>query len=268
MNFFLKILLFLQSEMTRPTPYGWFHLLSIFLMLIVIFVLYKRRDKNSQKQLNKVLLIYGVVAFILEVLKQIIWSFNYDPVTFDITWDYQWYAAPFQLCTTPIYVSLLCLFVKNKKIKNALLSYLAFITILGSIATILIPNSCFTETILVNIHTMWLHLGSFVVSIYLLMTGSLEIKLNNLIHGFLVFLIFVFLALFLNIFIYNINILNGETFNMFYISPYFKSELPVFDIVSETMPYVVFLIFYIAVIGVGSTIIYFISKIIKKLNLK
>ena len=268
MNLFEKVLVFLQGEMTKPKPYGWFHLLSIFLMLIAIFILYKNRFKDNEKKLNKVLLIYGIIAFVLELLKQIIWSFNYDPLTFAITWDYQWYAAPFQLCTTPIYVSLLCPFIKNKKVKYALLSYLAYITILGSIATIIIPNNCFTETILVNIHTMWLHLGSFVVSIYLLITKRVKNEVNNLLHAFVVFLIFLFIALFLNLFIYNIGILNGETFNMFYVSPYFKSELPIFDVIWESMPYIVFLIFYISAIGLGSIIVYLFTKLLNSTKIK
>lgn len=40
--------------------------------------------------------------------------------------------------------------------------------------TIMLPESCFTSDILVNIHTMWLHCGSFVVSVI-----SKEIEINN-----------------------------------------------------------------------------------------
>ena len=75
----------------------------------------------------------------------------------------------------------ICLFLKKGKIRDSLLSFLAFFTILGSISTILLPESCFVEDILVNIHTMWLHCGSFVVSVYLLMSGTVEINKKNLI---------------------------------------------------------------------------------------
>ena len=263
MNFLEKIVYFLQGEMQTPTSFGFFHLTCIFLSLLTIFILYKRKDKYSEKQLKRILAIYGIVALVLELLKQISWSFNYNPTTNIITWDYTWYSFPFQLCTTPIYVSLICLFLKNNKIRKSLLSYLSFITILGSIATIIIPDSCFVSDILVNIHTMWLHLGSFVVSIYLLITGEVKLKKENLINANLVFLIFLTLANFLNIFIYKIGILNGETFNMFYISPYFPSTLPIFDIIYENVPYLIFLITYIAIITSGSIIIYYLGKLVK-----
>lgn len=261
MNWFENIIYMLQKEMETPVPFGWFHLLWIFLSIISILILYKLRNKYNDKQLKIVLGIYGVIALILEIIKQIIWSFNYDGNI--VTWDYEWYAAPFQLCTTPIYVSLICLFLKDNKIRKALLSYLAYVTILGGFFTIILPESCFVKTIEINIHTMWLHCGSFVISIYLLINEIKPIK-QNLKYSIFVFLIFVVIAEILNISIYNTGILNDETFNMFYISPYFESSLPVFDIIQNNVPFIVFLLIYILAIFLGSLFVYFISKLFTK----
>ena len=133
--------------------------------------------------------------------------------------------------------------------------------------TIVIPDSCFVEDILVNVHTMWLHCGSFVVSVYLLIN---EIKINkkNLINSFIVFVIFVIIAQTLNVVIYNLGILNGETFNMFYISPYFESTLPVYSIIYNKVPFIVFLLFYMITIMLGGLIVYFVSYFIKKITSK
>ena len=264
MNIFEKILYMLQVEMEEPKPYEWFHLMWIALVIISLIILFKLKNKNSEKQLKTVLGVYGIVALILEVTKQIMWSFNYDPSTSFVSWDYQWYAAPFQLCTTPIFASIICLFLKNNKIRTSLLSYMAYVTILGSFMTMLLPDSCFTSDILINIHTMWLHCGSFVVSVYLLMNKYVKINKQNLKSAFGVFLIFVFMAEFLNIGIYNSGILNGETFNMFYISPYFISELPVFNVIQENVPYVLYLLIYILAIFMGATVVYYISNSIEK----
>lgn len=265
MNLFEKILYFLQKEMPEPTPFGWYHLLCIGIMLLFIVILFIRRKKNNDKQLKIVLATYGIIVLVLEILKQLTWSFNYDPVTQLITWDYEWYAFPFQLCTTPIYISLICLFLKKGKLRDALLSYLAFFTILGSISTILLPESCFVEDILVNIHTMYLHLGSFVISVYLLFTKEVKLNKNNFISATIVFLSLTTIAEILNISIYHSGILNGETFNMFYISPYFISSLPVFDIIQENVPYIIYLLIYIVALTLGALIIYFISLGINKL---
>lgn len=264
MNLFEKFLYFLQGEMGKPKAFGWFHLFWIGLVIVFLVILYKRKD-YSERELKMVLGIYGVGALILEVLKQLIWAFNFDPATNLVTWNYEWYAAPFQLCTTPIFASLICLFLKDGKLRNSLLSYMSFITILGSIATVVMPDSCFTSDILVNIHTMYLHLGSLVVSIYLLISGKVKLNFNHLKSAYFVFLVFVFLALILNIGVYHSGVLDGETFNMFYISPYFISSLPVFDIIQETFPYPLFFMFYLAVILLGTVVIYFISLGIEKI---
>ena len=265
MDLFYKILLFLQTEMETPKPYGIFHFICIFLTIIFIIILFLLRKKDKEKTLKIVLGIYGITVFILEFLKQVIWTFNYDLALNTITWDYQWYAFPFQLCTTPIYASLICLFLNPCKIRDSLLSYLAFITILGGFLTILIPDSCFTSDILVNVHTMFLHCGSFVLSVYLIMNGIVKINKNNLKNAFLIFLIFVGLALVLNLVIYNLGILNGETFNMFYISPYFISVLPVFSVIQESVPYLLFLLIYILSVFIGGFIVYLIAYLIKQI---
>lgn len=266
MNILEKIIYFLQKEMIEPKPFGWFHLLCIGIMLSIIVILFIIRKKHNEKNLKIILGVYGVIAFILELLKQLIWSFNYDPITNIITWDYSWYSAPFQLCTTPIFISLICLFLKNNKLRKSLLSYMSFVTILGSLVTLIIPDSCFTSDILINIHTMWLHCGSLVVSIYLLMSKEVEITKKNLINSFVVFLIFVVIAEVLNITIYNSGILNGETFNMFYISPYFITHLPVFKTIQESVPFIIYLLSYIGIIFTGSLIIYFISLLLSKIK--
>ena len=266
MNLFEKLLYMLQVEMNTPKAFGWFHLMWICITIFSLLILFKLKNKYSEKQLKIVLGIYGIIALLFEVIKQLIWSFNYDSINNIVTWDYQWYAAPFQLCTTPIFGAIICLFLKNNKIRNALLSYMAFVTILGGLITIIIPDSCFVSDTLINIHTMWLHCGSFVVSVYLIMSGTVKLKKENLINAFVVFIIFVAIAEILNITIYNMGILNGETFNMFYISPYFVSTLPVFNVLQENLPFFIYLITYIIAVCIGATTVYGISCGLKKLK--
>lgn len=260
MRFFVKFLLFLQTEMTRPEPYGWYHLLWIGLTVFTIALLFLLRKHWGEKQLKWVLGIFGIIAALTELLKQISWSFQWDPATQTAIWDYQWYAAPFQLCSTPIYLALLCLFLKKRKLYDCCLSYLAFVTILGGLLTVLIPTSCFCSDVLVNIHTMWLHCGSFVVSVYLLMSGAVKLERRSWVHGICVFFVLAAIALTLNIGVYHSGVLGGEDFNMFYISPYFLSVLPVFDAIQQAVPYPVFLGLYLVALTLGSLVVFFVAR--------
>ena len=61
-----NIIKILQLEMETPKPYGWFHLMWIAISFIMIFILYKLRNRYSEKQLKIVLGIYGIIVFILE----------------------------------------------------------------------------------------------------------------------------------------------------------------------------------------------------------
>lgn len=265
MQLIINILKFLQTTMNVPKSWGYYHLIWIILTAVSIIGLYKRKHLHSERQLKMVIGTYGIIALVLEIIKQLIWTFTYNAETGMIVFDYQWYAAPFQLCTTPIYVCVLCLFLSDTKLRKAFLSYLAFFTILGGIATILMPDSCFTSMIEVNIHTMWLHCGSFVVSMYLLISGEVELTKENYKNAFVVFLAFVSIATVLNIIVYHSGVLRGETFNMFYISPYFISSLPVFNVIQQNVPYLLFLLIYIFALSLGAGIVYVISRVVNKI---
>ena len=249
--------------MVRPQPYGWFHLTWMALTAAAIFFLAKNRRKAGEKQLDALLFIYAVPALLFEITKQIIWSYNFDAATGVGYWDYQWYAAPFQLCTMPAYICLISALLKPGRTKSALLSFIAYYTIWGSIMVYFIPNSCFVETIEVNIHTMWLHCGSLVVSVYLLMTGTVKNELRSVKLGSFVFLICVGAALAINVSAKLNGVIGDDTFNMFYISPYFISSLPVFDDIQQAVPYVLFLASYVIILMLGALTVFFAVKLIQ-----
>jgi len=263
MNIFEQILHVLEGKMETPKVFGWFHIMCLTIVFVVIILLYRNKKNNDEKQLKRVLGTYAFIALILEILKQLIWTFNYNVETGIVIWDYKWYAFPFQLCTTPIYVCIITLLLKKCKVRDYLLSYIAYITILGSVTTAITPYSCLVSDILVNIHTMWLHLGSLAVSVYLLMTEQVKIDKKNLQMAIFTFLIFVGIAETLNVVIYNSGLLNGEVFNMFYISPYFISPLPVFGTIQSNVPYIIYLLTYISVLILGGFIVYNVSLKIK-----
>ncbi len=256
MNWFERFLYFLQGDMERPAAFGWFHLMWIGLTAAAIAALYALRRYRGEGQLKAVLAVYGGTAFVLELLKQLIWAFEFDPATGAVTWAYSWYSAPFQLCSTPIYVALLCLGLKKGRVRDALLLFLAYFTILGGIATLVMPDSCFTEDVLVNIHTMFLHCGGLAVSVYLLLCGEVRMRYRSLLGGYWVFLGFAALANLLNISFHLSGLTGGAEFNMFYISPYFTSTLPVFCDIQQAAPYLLFLGIYLLALFLAGNVIF------------
>ena len=250
---FETIIKALQITMNEPKPFGLYHILALMITFVCVAICASIAQQHSERQLKYVLAIYAIPTLLLEITKQIIWTVSF--VNGNAVLDYQWYAFPFQLCTTPMIVCLICLFLKKCKIRDYLLSYVSFITILGSIAVMIIPSDCFVEDVIVNIHTTYLHFGSFVVSCYLLMSGEIKMTLSCFYKSVFTFCCFASIANIMNIFMYKSGIIKDETFNMFYISPYFTSNLPVFDKIQTAVPYPIFLLSYIIALSFGGFVI-------------
>ncbi len=238
--------------MQRPQPYGFFHIAWVLGALLAVFLL---RKKSGERFTEKVFSAYGWTALVLEALKQFSWSFSYD-ASGALVFDYQWYAAPFQLCTTPAYVAALYPFIKSVRVRNALRGYLAYFTLLASVAVALLPNSIYTDEVLINVHTSVLHMGGLFVSLWLLISGRVEVK-RDFWGGYKVFLCFTGIALLMNIAVYHLFGLGvtGDTFDMFYISPYYISPLPVFSTLDRILPYPVFLLLYLFAFLIGGILV-------------
>jgi len=175
MNFLEKIIASLDGTMTTPLAYGWFHLMFLAIMVvftIVIVILFK--NKNS-KAIKIVVFSYAIVCLLLEVYKQLL--FSYDANTGN--WSYQWYAFPFQLCSTPMYVALLASLLKKGKVQDSLYSYLATFSLIAGLAVMIMPGDVFISEIGINIQTMVHHGGQVFIGIFLLATKQVKLDFKT-----------------------------------------------------------------------------------------
>ena len=121
MSFWQSLLSFLDTSMKTPLPYGGFHILFFILSFLAVIPLV-RRQKLSPERIRRVVLITAMIVTVLEIYKQINFSFTYK--NGQILFDYQWYAFPFQFCSTPMYIGLLAAVIKNERIHQSLCAYL------------------------------------------------------------------------------------------------------------------------------------------------
>lgn len=246
----VSLIQLLKTEMQRPEPWGAFHIAWI---VAAIALAWRLKDLQGEKVTERVFAIYGWTALILEILKQFSWSFTLTEAG-TLVFGYQWYAAPFQICTTPAYVCVLYGFIKSPKVRSSIRAYLGYFTIVGSIMVALVPDTIFTNEILINVHTSFLHMGALFVSVWLLESNRLNPQ-KDFWSGYKVFLVFVLIAQALNVAVYKSGVLNDQTFDMFYISPYFVSSLPVFDAIDRSAPFAVFMITYLFAFFLGGGLI-------------
>lgn len=246
-----SVIKFLQFEMTEPNLYGWFHVLSLVITVLLTYILCKKKYNTK-----KTLLVMSIIMIILEVYKQLSFSFN------DNTWYYQWYAFPFQFCSTPMYIALIASLTKNKKLEKNLYCFLATYGMIAGLSVMLYPASVFIEETLINIQTMVHHGFMVVMGVFIIINEKLKPNLKTITDGLKVFITLVLIALITNIITYYIGIDGG--LRLFYISPFHISELPVFNIIQENVPYIVFLMSYIFAFTVGGYILLIIVNKFKK----
>lgn len=255
MSFVEKILRMLDAQMARPELFGWFHLMWIALVILGSVGLCTIH-KNKSMSVPKVLMVVSVAVAVLELYKQVNYSFSYGN---GIRYDYQWYAFPFQFCSTPMYVGLLAGIFKKGKFHDALCAYLATFSVFAGVCVTVYPGDVFVGTVGINIQTMICHGSMIVLGVYLFYTGHVKAELRTVLKAIPVFAACVGLAAAMNEIAHLTGLLERETFNMFFISPYCAPSLPVYSQVQNALPFPWCLVVYILAFTLASTIILLIA---------
>lgn len=99
--------------MEKPPAYGAFHLTFTFVGLALSILLAWRLRKLGDKG-NKILLVsFGIFLALCEVYKQLFYYYQvHDHV-------YPWWIFPFQMCSVPMYLSLIAPWLKPGKVQRA-----------------------------------------------------------------------------------------------------------------------------------------------------
>lgn len=243
MSFWENVLRILDWEMEKPEPYGWFHVLWLLLTVLATVGLCIRKKDESPQRVRNVVFGVAVAVLVLEIYKQINYTFGYGD---GITVDYQWYAFPWQFCSTPMYVGLLAGIIRKGKVHESLCAFLATYSIFAGVCVMLYPVSVFIGTIGINIQTMICHGSMITVGVYLLYSGYVKLEHKTILKAIPVFASTVLIAMILNEAAHLSGLLETDTFNMFFISPYCDPSLPVYSTVQEMVAYPWCLIIYIA----------------------
>ena len=259
MEFLRTLLSFLDTKMAVPAPYGPFHVFFIIASIFCGFLIARHCANKGETFIRRFLLAESLLITVLEIYKQINFSFHVDGS--QILFDYQWYAFPFQFCSTPMYIGLVAAVVRGKSLHMRLCSYLATYALFAGICVMAYPSTVFIDTVGINIQTMVCHGSMITVGIVLLRTGYITAAMKTVIRALPVFLILVLTAVGMNEIAYQTGLLESETFNMFFISPYCAPELPVYSQIQGIVPFPFSVLIYVAGFTVASGIIMLLSKV-------
>ena len=256
MEFLNPVMEFLNGTMDAPTLFGWFHVLWLAITFGGAIALSLWHRKHPADRQRKVLLITTLVVIVLEIYKQLLYSYH-------VNWDYQWYAFPMQFCSTPMYVGLLAALTKKGTIHESACAYMATFSLFAGAAVMIYPGDVFIDSIGINIQTMICHGSMIFLAIYLMATGYVKLGYKTVLKAVPVFAIFLLLAMGLNEWAYQSGLLENHNFNMFYISPYQPGHLPIYSNVQAVVPYPWSLVIYIVGFAAAAYVMQLIAMLVR-----
>lgn len=243
MDFWISVIQFLDAGMEKPQPYELFHIGSfVFYILLAVFLCVTHK-KDDMQRVHRVVQVTAVITLILEIYKQV--NFGFNIVDGALVFDYAWYAFPWQFCSTPMYVGLLAAVTRKGAFHRAMSAYLATYSVFAGVCVMCYPITVFTETIGINVQTMFCHGSMITVGIYLLYSGYVKLEHKTILNALPVFLGAVGIAMVLNELANVTGLLQTDEFNMFFISPYCEPSLPVYSLIQPLLPYPVCLLIYV-----------------------
>lgn len=234
MNAFVKLLEIMKQSGEKPPLFGAFHIMSLIIITAVTIILCKKMKSPTEESVRRFLLAVSLAALFLEVYKQIVYSF--DIVNGRAIFSYKWHVFPWQFCSTPMFAGLAAALIKNRVIHRMLVCYLATYGLAAGVLISLFPASAFSSIFGINIQTMFCHGSMVTVGVFLLRCGYVKREARNLYLAFFPFVLGVAVALLLNRAAYLRGIPEGQVFNMYFISPYFKDDIPILEPLKRLLP--------------------------------
>lgn len=262
MELWNQLLQFMDTQMETPLPYGPFHLIWLAITVGLSVWAAFGAKKHSQKQVSNVLLVTAIAVMLLEIYKQINYTFgdgSGEPA-------YQWYAFPWQFCSTPMYVGLLAGLIRKGRVYESLCAYLATFGLFAGAAVMVYPVTVFIGTVGINLQTMICHGSMIVIGVYLLASGQVKLEHKSILRALPVFAVMVGAAVVMNEVAYRTGLLQTHTFNMFFISPYCEPSLPVYSLVQGMVPFPWCLVLYILGFTAAGYIMLLLGMGVKRLS--
>ncbi len=264
MEFVQNFLRVLDYQVETPAVFGLYHIAWLIGMVILTALAAILGKHHSAKTVTRVVFATAVLVAILEILKQINYTFgdgSAEP-------GYRWYAFPWQFCSTPLYIGLLAGVFRKGRIHDALCAYLATYAVFAGAAVMIYPGDVFVPTLSINIQTMICHGSMVVIGGYLLGSGHVQLSFKSVLKAMPVFAICVAMAAGMNEMAHATGLLEEHNFNMFYISPYLECTLPVYSLIHNAVAFPVNLIIYVLGFTAAACVILLIAKGIAALGRK
>ena len=241
-----------------PGMFSWFHILCLALMVLLTVAVCKIWGaKHDPKVERRVVGVFAVLLVLGEIFKQLFW--------FEYYGYYRWEIFPFQFCSVPIYISVFAAISPWEKAREVSYRFLAFFGIIGGIAVMAVPTAVlYTYFVPISIHSMVWHSILIAMGAFLIVSRGYGRNFKELLAPFVMYLGCIVTAIIGNILVYKLHLGTdacqpGDNLSMFYISPYYPTQLPVLGVVQE-FSYPLFVVCYIAFFSALTLLVWKVSN--------
>lgn len=269
---------FLPTQQSEKITWSIFHIASLVIMVAYAIFILKRANADTVSErrylfgrLNKVentIFQLGILLISIEVFKQLVYLQLEDGIK-----NYLWYGFPLQFCSTPLFVYPLAPLFKNKKIKDALFSFIGIFTLIGGLAVMIVGTSVFTLEVAISVHTMIWHGTMVVVGLYTIATQKIGTKWTQYRDALIVLVIFILIAQGFNVLFHNLSADHPQMafFDGFFINPWVSNvNMPVLSNIRISLQNsglhialvgIFFSLIYLASFALGGLLVFLLCKL-------
>lgn len=210
-----------------PAPYGSFHILTAVLGIAAAVFAARRcagRVRSSKARRcacdSKKRLVIGVgfVLLISEIYKQLFCFYIIDGQ------HYNWYRFPFQLCSLPMYFSLIVPHFRSERLKTTIYTFMTSFNLMGAVMAFADPSGFFSKYAVLTAHGILWHVLVIFISFFIGLTDMADTSSpKSFLKTLPLFFVCCGIAAAINT---GLHSYGGA--NMFYIDPYAPSVQLVF----------------------------------------
>jgi uncharacterized membrane protein YwaF len=245
-EFMDKLMAATAWEMTPPPAYGAFHLSFTFVGVALSFLLaYKLRNLGERGH-KAVLFCSSMFLIITEIYKQCFYYFYRE------NHEYNYGIFPFQLCSVPMYLCMIAVFLKPGKVRDGIYGFMTTYNLLGGIMAFIEPSGITHGYLTLTLHAYLWHMTLIFIGIYLIISGRCAKTKKDFLQAAATFVVLCAVAFCINIIFWDAA--NGDI-NMFFVGPR-NSPLIIFEDIAKNFGWYVSTALYIPVVTLGAFLIF------------
>lgn len=245
MNVLYDFLEWTAWEMTKPKPYGLFHIL--FTLIgggVCLWTAFRLRNAGERGH-RLVLLSVGLILAVSEVYKQLFHTYYLNGGA------YNWGILPFQLCSVPMYLCLLLAVLPRGRVAETMETFLGSYNMLGGVMSFIVPSGLCHEYWTLTFHAFVWHILLVFLGVYLTVSGRARYDRHAMKRATVLFFLLCAMAV-------GINMLLGEVsqgaVNMFFLGPPLTPQ-PVFKTIAPVAGWKLTAVLYMGCIVLGAYVL-------------